>query len=804
MRIFGIRHHGPGSARSLLASLADYQPDALLIEGPPEGDELLSFVNDPAMQPPVALLAYMPDQPQRAAFYPFAEFSPEWQALRFGLARDIPVHFMDLPQRHWLALRQDDGAARAADTPAESAPDAEHRDEPFVDPLDALAVAAGFDDGERWWEHLVEERPQASRDGAAADAGADASDIFVAVMEMMCAARAASGAPDEGEGPALGHLHADPLGPVREAAMRQAIRAAQGDGRERIAVVCGAWHAPALDLAAANGALPSAKEDAAALKGLPKVPVKLTWVAWGYEHLARFSGYGAGAVSPGWYEHLWQHAGQGGQTAIRWLARVAQLLRERDLDASAAQVVDAARLADALAAMRGLPRPGLDELNQAALTALCFGNPLPLEVVGRELIVGTKLGHVPDAVPMVPLAQDLAAAESRLRFPRLMHAKQFDLDLRQPTDLARSQLLHRLRLLDIPWGKPEGVRGAKGTFHELWTVQWQPAFEITVIERAVWGNTVATASAAYARRLADEARDLSALTDLLDRSLLADLGDAAAYLITRIQEQSALSGDIGRLMDALPALARTLRYGNVRQDAPAAEGSGPAVDSALVGDHSVVGSILDGMVTRICIGLPLACASLDDDAAAEMLQRIEGVHASLAVAGLAEASAAWQVALRQLADQQGLHGLIAGRCCRLLFEQGAFDAEELDLRLGLALSVGSEPSAGAAWLAGLLRGSGMLLLHEDALWGLLDQWVSGLPGAAFTSVLPLLRRTFAAFSAPERRQMGERVRRGASSGTFTRASMTDIDVARADAVLPVIRLLLGLDAGQTTPAGDLR
>ncbi|MGB5062225.1 MAG: DUF5682 family protein, partial [Candidatus Competibacter sp.] len=97
----------------------------------------------------------------------------------------------------------------------------------------------------------------------------------------------------------------------------------------------------------------------------------------------------------------------------------------------------------------------------------------------------------------------------------------------------------------------------------------------------------------------------------------------------------------------------------------------------------------------------------------------------------------------------------------------------------------------AAWLEGFLHGSGLLLLHNEALWGILDAWVSGLSGEAFTPLLPLLRRTFAHFPAPERRQLGERVRRGGVARTAI-ASEAEVDVARADRVLPVAARLLGI------------
>ncbi|HRD68487.1 MAG TPA: DUF5682 family protein, partial [Candidatus Competibacter sp.] len=85
LHLFGIRHHGPGCARSLLPALEALQPDCLLIEGPPEGETVLPLLADADLEPPVALLVYNPDNSQQAAFYPFAVFSPEWNALHYGL-----------------------------------------------------------------------------------------------------------------------------------------------------------------------------------------------------------------------------------------------------------------------------------------------------------------------------------------------------------------------------------------------------------------------------------------------------------------------------------------------------------------------------------------------------------------------------------------------------------------------------------------------------------------------------------------------------------------------------------------------
>src|ERR1700761_4091720 len=93
--ILGIRHHGPGSARSVCETLEALDPDCLLIEGPPDAEAVLSLAIHEEIKPPVALLVYDVEKPQRSAFYPFAVFSPEWQAIQFGLKQKIPVRFMD-------------------------------------------------------------------------------------------------------------------------------------------------------------------------------------------------------------------------------------------------------------------------------------------------------------------------------------------------------------------------------------------------------------------------------------------------------------------------------------------------------------------------------------------------------------------------------------------------------------------------------------------------------------------------------------------------------------------------------------
>jgi len=534
-------------------------------------------------------------------------------------------------------------------------------------------------------------------------------------------------------------------------------------------VVCGAWHAPALS----DG--PAAREDAALLKGLPKVKVAATWVPWSYGHLTFRSGYGAGIQSPGYYYHLWSVPEN---LTVSWMARVAQLLREQDMDASSAGVIEAVRLAEALSAMRGRPVPGLPELNDATRAVLCFGNDTPLRLIGEKLIVGERLGEVPEDTPGLPLQQDLQRAQKRLRLAPEATERVLDLDLRQANDLERSHLLHRLKLLGIPWGTPERPKG-KGTFHEIWRLCWRPEFSLAVIEASRWGNTIPAAATSYALETARKAEELSVITTLVEQTLLADLPEAVEGVVVRLQEVAAISGDIPHLMDALTPLANVLRYGNVRQT-----------------NTSLVEHFVGGLVTRISIGLPNACASLNDEAAEEMYTRLVNVNGALLTLQKDEYLASWRETLHRLIDGQQLHALLAGRCCRLLFDQESLAATEAALKLRLALSPGNEPAQAASWVEGFLRGSGLVLLHNSTLWEMLDDWVTSLKAESFTELLPLLRRTFSTFTPPERRQMGERASRGGldtQGRTVNAGADRGIEVERANKILPIAARLLGID-----------
>lgn len=98
----------------------------------------------------------------------------------------------------------------------------------------------------------------------------------------------------------------------------------------------------------------------------------------------------------------------------------------------------------------------------------------------------------------------------------------------------------------------------------------------------------------------------------------------------------------------------------------------------------------------------------------------------------------------------------------------------------------------ADWLDGFLRDSGLLLVHDKALWGAIDHWLTGMGEAQFTGILPLLRRTFSSYPEAIREQLQSRAQGGRQRQASGEVPQTRFDPERAAAVVPVLRRMLGL------------
>ncbi|GBR01264.1 DUF5682 family protein [Asaia lannensis] len=731
LHFFGIRHHGPGSAASLIAALDDLAPALVLIEGQPEADRLVPYAALEGMTPPLALLHYQTDNPANAVFSPFADYSPEWQALLWAARHNRNVRFIDWPAACLLAW-EDTSVPPGRETPAagnfadndqdQKTYTDDHQAElqaiTKLDPLDDLAQLAGYADGEAWWHAMVEH-------------AAPGPAVFAAIDTAMTALR------DSAETGSLLTPQRYRRDLLREAFMRIALRQALKDEEGQIAVVTGAWHVPALKRKTGYSA------DRALIRDLKKVRTDSAWVPWSDARLASGSGYSAGVTAPGWYRHLWHLKERAVQLPLTaesftagWLAKVSGLLRSEGLVTSSASTLEAARLALALAAIRGKSLPDLAEMQDAAHAVLCHGETAPLSLIQSRLLIGEQIGALDPAVPQIPLARDLERWQKKCRLKPETEPRDITLDLRTEAGLLRSTLLHRLTVLDLPWGRLVDGAAGRGTYREIWRMSWSPSYAIALVQALPYGVTIEQAANNKAIADAGRSADIAVLSGLVRQCLLADLPDATDQVITRLHDVAVTTQSMASLMESVVTLVSLLRYGGAR----------PLPEAALR-------TLVWTLCVEICAGFSFSCRGIDKKAACSTKEVMAGFDQSVTLFGEAHLTGLWDHALRSAIAHDTVSPTIRGTALRLLHDR---QAEPVTFVLaGFSRSLlPPVPAADAGdFIESFLSGGAEILVQDHALLAALDDWIMTLDETQFIEILPMMRRSFSDFALTTRKRL---------------------------------------------------
>jgi hypothetical protein len=268
-------------------------------------------------------------------------------------------------------------------------------------------------------------------------------------------------------------------------------------------------------------------------------------------------------------------------------------------------------------------------------------------------------------------------------------------------------------------------------------LRWEPEFAVALVENLVFGGTIGQAAAARLGTDLDNAKDLQTLAARVAAALTAQLPEAAARGIARIDQRAAQTSDAAELLGSLPPLAQVLRYGEARPT-----------------DAAQLGALFSRILVQAAIALPHAGRALDAEAAAAMRKAVLDADAAvrlLQVAG--EDLDVWRGALRALIEDTQAASLLAGTAARLLYEAGAMPPAEAADLLARMFSPGRSLAAAAGFFEGFFEGSGERLIHDAALRGAVDGWLQSLDPEAFIEHLPLFRRSFANLDRMQRKRL---------------------------------------------------
>lgn len=526
--IIGIRHHSPACARLVRDSVEQLRPAWVLIEGPADFTPRLGELRLPHTLP-VAIYSYCQFQdhqrPGTGAWTPFAEWSPEWQALQAAEVVGAQACFIDLPV--W----------------ALSADDTDDANTHYHQRQQAMLDACGMESSDALWDHLFEdEAQQACLPEALAL-------WFEQLREGSC------GSEQDRQ---------------REAYMASWIAWAVAQNSGPVLVVCGGWHAPALSRLwrdADPTERPPAPEPAepGAVSGSYLTP-------YSEKRLDVLAGYLSGMPAPIWQDWCWR-VGQR-QAGLQLLEAVLAALRQRHLPASTADMANVLSQALALAALRGhrlpLRNDWLDAL-AGSLIKEALNAPLPWSYRGTlqagtdpilivlvDILAGQRFGVLAAVTPQPPLPQDVSheLARVNITLPATLSLNRYD-----ATGLQQSQVLHRLAVLEIPGiiCLSGSTLALSGDGDEQWALTRPLAQHAALIEAARYGATLEEAARHRLSSAMAESEGIALLAGWLQRATLAGLSSFSQVLLTRLEQQIAVECDfeaMGPPLEVLYALWR--------------------------------------------------------------------------------------------------------------------------------------------------------------------------------------------------------------------------------------------------------
>lgn len=747
VHLYPIRHHSPRTTATLTAFLDRVRPEVVLVEGPLDATALIDVLVDDQTEPPVAILGYATQGEPRSALWPFAAYSPEWQALRWARAHGAKARFIDVPVGISLAHERDDEPDVAAPgdptvkdeavEPVDSAEAVEPVDsveavepaEPAeatppasFDPYLAAAEARGFRGFEELWEACFEApdyEPQQFRE---------------ALLAHAALVRAAH--------PVQWHR-------TRDAFMAAQIEQTVADGvaPERIVTVVGAAHAAAF----VAGDLEPALVDS-----LPTArPSAVTLIPFSFPRLAAQLGYGAGNRAPQYYQLAHETGCDFRQATLRTLLRFGAELRQRGFAASMADTIEAYRLACTLAELRDKAEPGLDELREACVATMCRGDEQPVDAFLWRQVLGHRVGKVAERIGKNSLQEEFWREVGERDLPREDEATEVALQLRDPRAVETSVFLHRLRVAEVPYATFHGTYRAQGSrssgtnaddpggpsalsrMRESWEAQWTPSTDVALVEKIALGNTLTqVTSQVLGDRLA-RAESTGEAAAVLMEAVVTACPRPAADAMRACDQLASTDDELPSLARACQSLSGLVSYGTSRDALPGQ------------GSQATLRALCRKTFDRAVLRLRPACEG-DDDAVTEIPRALQTLH-EVALAQPVVDREAWLAAARALLEDYGIHPTTAGVATALLYLARTIDENEVATFVAQRLSDTLHPQSGAAFLEGFLQVNATVLVRNRVVVQTLDAFVCAVEPDAYRNILPLLRRAFGALGPTERR-----------------------------------------------------
>jgi len=722
VNIFGVRHLSPAASHHLLRLLEKLQPTCVLIEGPSDATSLIPQVAGKGVVPPVAILAYTVDLPVDTVLYPFAEYSPEYQAILWAKEK---ARFMDLPTGVLLSLNK--WQREEENTSEEENAQTDMYYQKSWELYSKVALLDHSVDADDYHEKNFEHNLHEGSYNTLMQLNADEMRTLLEPIEAL----------------ALPNVNARDL--VREAYMAMQIQLAMEEGHqpEKIVVITGAYHAKRL-----LSTIPMTQEEFASL---PFRDSKMTLMPYSFYRLSARSGYGAGNNAPAYYQLMWECMKSGVPESLpyKYLSRLGRFIRENGGYCSTANVIEAVRLAQGLAYLKEGNMPTLADLHQAAIACIGHGEQSQLAPAFAMMDFGTTFGELPEGISQTPIQDDFNRQLKSLKLEKYKStvATELELDLRENIkvkspeaafmDLNRSTFLNRLAFLGVGFAKKVAIKQDGATWREKWILQWSPEIEVQLVESTLKGESIELAAAFALKEQLDNCNDVQAAAKLISIACICKLTTSIPTALSTLQGLTAEANDFVKTADACYLLSQLIQYGDLRRF-----------------ETEPLIPLLARLFLRAAL-LLTDYANCNDEAATVAISAVNAMHNVSQENFDTIDDETWIEELLDLASRDDKNPKLSGIAFALLLERGIVDEDFCAKEVSRRLSPGIPADIGAGWFEGMSLRNRYALLSRVSLWKELDIYIQSLDDDEFKRSVVFMRRAFSSFEAKEKNSVAE-------------------------------------------------
>ncbi len=728
--IFGIRHLSPAGAYHVLKYLDERKPKCVLIEGPKDATDLLHFLKNDEIKLPIAILAYTEEVPVNTILYPFADYSPEYRAIKWAQNNNVEVRFMDLPSDKSLFLhsKREDEEEKDGHLENERFKKQQSYYRYHNDIYKNIAKNSGEEDYESYWERTFEHN--LNKDSYLKAVSKESG----IVREMVCRLE------EEALPVSFAYNY------LRESYMKSQIEKAVEDGfkQDEIVILCGAYHVLGL-----KSSLLSMKEDE--FNKIPSVKTRLTLMPYSNYRLSSRSGYGAGNLAPAYFDMMYRCMEEGNieDLPYRYLSLMGKFMRESGNITSTANVIESVRLANSLASLHGGFMPTLKDLHDASVACMGHGELSSVAEGFARIDIGTDIGYLPEGVSKTPVQDDMARELKKLKLDKYktITLQELDLDLRENRrvkskdaaflDLERSTFFYRLKLLNINFAKFVPINQEGATWAEKWHLRWSPEVEIEIVESNLKGETIELAASYVLKEKLYDTKDVLSSAKYIRVAYECKLMESLNDALKSLQKMAVDSGSFVDIVLSARELSILIKYGDIRQV-----------------DTTCLNPLLKQLFLRAAL-LLIDAATCADSVVKEHMEAINAMHKISDEQFDLVDDAIWLSSLKELAKRDDRNAKLSGLAFSILIERNEIEEDECASEISRRLSKATPVEIGAGWFEGLSMRNRYALLSRVYLWEELDKYISDLDEEDFYRSVVFLRRAFSSFEPAQKNNLAE-------------------------------------------------